>query len=183
MTALSFLSKRSVAWKPLLTSWTAALQVALNPRALPHMLQELFGKNARESEHNVNEVLADNGILLAVPKKKVSHQKKRQKLYGPGRKQLQMIHHLNRCSSCGHFKRANTLCMHCVGEIRHIWKSHTAKEISEPQQELELSELDKRVLYPGKKETDYAKKLKEKDTYLERRMRTLPVNKAKYDVE
>ncbi|EJS44555.1 mrpl32p [Saccharomyces arboricola H-6] len=119
------------------------------------------------------DFFSNNGILLAVPKKKVSHQKKRQKLYGPGKKQLKMIHHLNKCPSCGHYKRANTLCMYCVGQIRHIWKMHTAKEETIPRQEEELSELDRRVLYPGKRDTKYTKDLKDKDKYLERRVRTL----------
>ncbi|CAI4056565.1 mitochondrial 54S ribosomal protein bL32m SKDI_03G0680 [Saccharomyces kudriavzevii IFO 1802] len=119
------------------------------------------------------DFFSNNGILLAVPKKKVSHQKKRQKLYGPGKKQLKMIHHLNKCPSCGHYKRANTLCMYCVGQIRHIWKAHTAKEEINPKQEKELSELDQRVLYPGKRDTKYTKDLKDKDKYLERRIRTL----------
>lgn len=126
------------------------------------------GKSIRDKDF-----FSNNGILLAVPKKKVSHQKKRQKLYGPGKKQLKMIHHLNKCPSCGHYKRANTLCMYCVGQIRHIWKTHTAKEEIKPRQEEDLSELDQRVLYPGKKETKYAKDLKDKDKYLERRVRTL----------
>lgn len=84
-----------------------------------------------------------------------------------------MIHHLNKCPSCGHYKRANTLCMYCVGQISHIWKTHTAKEEIKPRQEEELSELDQRVLYPGRRDTKYTKDLKDKDNYLERRVRTL----------
>ncbi|SCV04935.1 LANO_0G14686g1_1 [Lachancea nothofagi CBS 11611] len=143
-TSLSVLPSLKLTW-----------ETSLSPQASStRIFQKLLDKG---NEQQIDDLLTDNGILLAVPKKKVSHQKKRQKLYGPGRKQLQMIHHLNRCPSCGHFKRANTLCMHCVGEIRHIWKAHTVKETSQPIQELELSELDKRVLYPGKKETEYTK--------------------------
>lgn len=117
-----------------------------------------------------------NGMLLAAPKKKVSHSKKRQKLYGPGKKQLKMVNCLNQCPSCGHYKRANTLCMHCFNEVRHIWKTRMGKEVEEPVQEQGLSELDRRILYPGRKETEYQKMLKDKDGYLERRMRTLPVS-------
>ena len=72
----------------------------------------------------------DTGVLKAVPKKKVSHQKKRQRLYGPGSKQLKMVHHLNECPSCGHYKRANTLCMYCVDSIRRIWKAQSVERLS-----------------------------------------------------
>ncbi|SCU97981.1 LAFA_0G14642g1_1 [Lachancea sp. 'fantastica'] len=174
MSGISLINKTGSCWMPLLPSWSAALRIALPPLVLPRMIRELLERGSGEAEKSISELFG-NGTLLAVPKKKVSHQKKRQKLYGPGRKQLDMIHHLNRCPSCGHFKRANTLCMHCVGEIRHIWKAHTVKETPEPQQEAELSDLDRRILYPGKKETEYVKKLKDKETYLERRMRTLHV--------
>ncbi|CUS21021.1 LAQU0S02e03950g1_1 [Lachancea quebecensis] len=160
-----------------LPSWSLAWQLAPAPTVLPRLLRELLEREGEPQLLPNNASPAKEGIFLAVPKKKVSHQKKRQKLYGPGRKQLQMIHHLNRCPSCGHFKRANTLCMHCVGEIRHIWKTHTVRKPQEPLQEQELSNLDKRILYPGKKETEYVKKLKDKDGYLDRRMRSLTVEK------
>ncbi|KAH3900453.1 related to 54S ribosomal protein L32, mitochondrial [Saccharomycodes ludwigii] len=139
---------------------------------------ELVGFPAVNNDTNsesVTDFLTDNGILLAAPKKKVSHQKKRQKAIAPARKQLKFIHHLNNCPSCGHYKRANTICMYCFGSVRHLWKSFTRKELKEPIQEQELSDLDKKIIYPGRKETDYTKKLKDKDSYLERRMRTLPV--------
>lgn len=152
------------------------------PRRLPQGLVERLDEyldqkaKAKANDRQVNQdFFSHNGILLAVPKKKVSHQKKRQKLYAPGSKQLKMIHHLNKCPSCGHQKRANTLCMHCVGEIRRIWSAQTAKPPQELPQEKILTELDKRILYPGKKDTEYREKLKEKDSYVERRMRPLPV--------
>ena len=69
--------------------------------------------------------------------------------------------------------------MHCVNEIRHIWKTQTTENPQEPAQEQELSELDRRILYPGKKDTEYMKKLKDKDSYLERRLRSLPVEDKK----
>lgn len=148
------------------------------PQQLPQRLSELLEKRS-EKQTPEQDFFSNNGILLAVPKKKVSHQKKRQKLYGPGKKQLKMIHHLNKCPSCGHYKRANTLCMHCVNEIRHIWKTQTTENPQEPAQEQVLSELDRRILYPGKKDTEYMKKLKDKDSYLERRLRSLPVEDKK----
>ncbi|AAS50367.2 AAR002Wp [Eremothecium gossypii ATCC 10895] len=140
----------------------------------PRTLLELLRRAGGSQQAGTAAVGAD-GLVLAVPKKKVSHQKRRQKLYGPGKKQLQMVHHLGKCPSCGHYKRLNTLCMYCVGEIRHIWKVYTQTKPAEPPQEQDLSELDKRILYPGREETEYMKKLKKKD-YLEKRMRTLPVD-------
>lgn len=117
--------------------------------------------------------------LLAVPKKKVSHMKKRQKLYAPKSKQLQFIHNLNKCPSCGHYKRSHTLCMHCFSEIKKIWKLKD-RNIQEEEDIIDnLSELDKRILYPGKKQTEYQKKLEDKDSYLLKRLRTLPVPEKK----
>ncbi|AET37522.1 mitochondrial 54S ribosomal protein bL32m Ecym_1283 [Eremothecium cymbalariae DBVPG len=144
------------------------------PRTLLEMLQRRFGNANNEEGYQ-----SDNGIVLAVPKKKVSHQKKRQRQYAPGKKQLQMMHHLNKCPSCGHYKRQNTLCMYCFNEIRHIWKTYTNKPLEEPLQEQELSDLDKRLLYPGKNETEYLERLRDKDSYLEKRVRTLPVEEKK----
>lgn len=144
--------------------------------ALQRKIMELLER--RQNNGSDVDYFSNNGILLAVPKKKVSHQKKRQKLYAPGSKQLKMMYHLNKCPSCGHYKKAHTLCMHCVGQIRQIWKAHTNNKPAEPIQEQELSELDKRILYPGRKETAYTKKLKEKDSYLLKRMKPLPVEKS-----
>ncbi|KAF2184479.1 hypothetical protein K469DRAFT_709256 [Zopfia rhizophila CBS 207.26] len=52
------------------------------------------------------------GILKAVPKKKMSYRKKRQRfLAGKG---LKDITSLNRCSACGRVKKAHILCPYCV---------------------------------------------------------------------
>lgn len=114
----------------------------------------------------------DNGILKAAPKKKVSHMKRRQKLYAPGRKQVKLNNNLNRCPACGHYKRSHFLCMHCVGEIKKFWKQRDAPAEQEPEQF--ANPLDEKILYPGKTERDYEKKLKSKD-WLVRRPKTLPV--------
>ncbi|GCE99349.1 hypothetical protein ZYGM_003593 [Zygosaccharomyces mellis] len=148
------------------------------PRQLPQSLKKIIDQKVKNDEERADievDFFSNNGRLLAVPKKKVTHQKKRQRLYAPGKKQLKFLHELNKCPSCGHYKRANCFCMYCFQQIRHIWKTQTVKKRQEPLQEQELSGLDKRILYPGKKETEYTKKLKDKDTYLERRMRALPV--------
>jgi large subunit ribosomal protein L32 len=55
-------------------------------------------------------------ILKAVPKKKTSHMKKRHRqMAGKG---LKDVTSLNKCSACGHLKRAHYLCPYCVsGEL------------------------------------------------------------------
>ncbi|KAF2256570.1 hypothetical protein BU26DRAFT_513378 [Trematosphaeria pertusa] len=56
------------------------------------------------------------GILKAVPKKKTSYRKKRQRfMAGKGLKDLTS---LNRCSGCGRIKRAHLLCPYCVDAIK-----------------------------------------------------------------
>lgn len=121
------------------------------------------------------------GMLLAAPKKKTSHQKKRQRLLADNanRNNVKFMNNLNKCPSCGHYKRMNTLCPFCVGQIRHIWKAHLAGKAESQADMLEstMSEVDKRVLYPGKVDTPYNRKLKDKDSYLKKRTKTLPVER------
>lgn len=120
------------------------------------------------------------GILLAAPKKKTSHMKKRSRMLGGSHsmKNAQPWNDLNKCPSCGHYKRAHTLCMYCVGQIRYIWKNHLlgeSKQVEEPV----LDEVDRRIIYPERCDTPYMRKLKDKDSYLEKRKRTLPVEETK----
>ncbi|CCE65999.1 hypothetical protein TPHA_0O00270 [Tetrapisispora phaffii CBS 4417] len=160
--------------------------LALAPAGLNSIDKELgsidkeLGSIDNDNEGNIWDIFKNNnGFLLAVPKKKVSHQKKRQRLYAPGSKQLKLKNNLTKCPSCGHYKLANTLCTFCVDEIHHIWKKHTINDKKGtpeiPLQEQDLSAIDLRVLYPGKKDTEYVKKLKDKDSYLKRKIRSLPV--------
>ncbi|KAF7855457.1 hypothetical protein EAF04_010199 [Stromatinia cepivora] len=66
------------------------------------------------------------GILKAVPKKKTSHMKKRHRqMAGKG---LQDVTNLNRCSACGHIKRAHLLCPYCVAEIKTLFKTNAHEE-------------------------------------------------------
>src|ERR1700709_946215 len=51
-------------------------------------------------------------ILKAVPKKKTSHMKKRHRQMAG--KALKDVTALNKCSACGHVKRAHLLCPYCV---------------------------------------------------------------------
>ncbi|GMG44422.1 unnamed protein product [Ambrosiozyma monospora] len=120
----------------------------------------------------------DNGILKAAPKKKVSHMKRRQRLYAPGKKQIKFNHNLNRCPACGHYKRSHFLCMNCVSQIKQLWKREDAKLKPEPYKEEFSNPLDEKVLYPGKTERDRERKLREKE-YLVQRPKTLPVETKK----
>ncbi|KAF2833776.1 hypothetical protein CC86DRAFT_365589 [Ophiobolus disseminans] len=57
-----------------------------------------------------------DGILKAVPKKKTSYRKKRQRfMAGKG---LKDVTSLNKCSACGRVKRAHILCPYCVDAIK-----------------------------------------------------------------
>lgn len=57
-------------------------------------------------------------ILRAVPKKKTSHRKKRQRFLAG--KALKDVIALNKCSACGNTKRAHLLCPYCVrGMLLH----------------------------------------------------------------
>lgn len=56
-------------------------------------------------------------ILRAVPKKKTSHRKKRQRFMAGNA--LKDVTSLNKCSACGNVKRAHLLCPYCVkGRLR-----------------------------------------------------------------
>lgn len=64
--------------------------------------------------------------MKAVPKKKTSHMKKRHRqMAGKG---LQDVTNLNRCSACGHIKRAHLLCPYCVAEIKTLFKTNAHEE-------------------------------------------------------
>lgn len=119
----------------------------------------------------VSSLLQDS-LVLAAPKKKTSHQKKRSRLLGPGDKQLKTLGNLNRCPSCGHYKRANTLCQFCVNSVFDIWKGLFKSPDTKVSEEA-LTETDKRIIYPGRKLTPRLRKLNEPQTYLNRRWRTL----------
>lgn len=63
---------------------------------------------------NVPPILSElwESILRAVPKKKTSHRKKRQRFMAG--KALKDVTALNKCSACGKVKRAHLLCPYCV---------------------------------------------------------------------
>lgn len=123
----------------------------------------------------------NNGLVLAVPKKKVSHQKKRQRQLA-GNKQLKEVRSLTRCPSCGHVKRMHTLCMNCVSEIKQVFKERErdALEAQKSSEEKhiteELSKVDERVIYPGKYIREEEEELRNKE-YIYRPPRSLPYEK------
>ncbi|QPG75745.1 hypothetical protein FOA43_003105 [Brettanomyces nanus] len=129
---------------------------------------------AHELSNNEIPFFHDNGILLAAPKKKTSHMKRRLRLYAPGSKQVKLNNNLNRCPACGHYKRSHFLCMNCVSQIQKHWKARDAKLQPEPFREEFGNPLDEEVLYPGKTERPYERKLRSKE-YLVKRPKTLPV--------
>jgi large subunit ribosomal protein L32 len=91
----------------------ATRSVALYSRQLSHPLLPAFA--IPSAIHlNVPGLLEGlwESILKAVPKKKTSHMKKRHRqMAGKG---LKDVTNLNRCSACGHIKRAHLLCPYCV---------------------------------------------------------------------
>ncbi|KAL9127613.1 MAG: hypothetical protein Q9217_003547 [Psora testacea] len=92
--------------KPLLRTWL--------PTLLPTLLPNPIATPAAP-KLSIPLILAElwESILRAVPKKKTSHRKKRQRfMAGKG---LQDVTALNRCSACGNVKRAHLLCPFCVG--------------------------------------------------------------------
>jgi ribosomal protein L32 len=62
-----------------------------------------------------------DGLLKAVPKKKTSYRKKRQRLMAG--KGLKDVTALKTCSACGRIKRAHLLCPYCVdGRLWSDWQ-------------------------------------------------------------
>lgn len=133
---------------------------------IPSFLQPVEPAN---HEHDCE---LETGILKAAPKKKTSHMKRRQRLYGPGDKQIKLKDNLNRCPACGHYKKSHFLCMNCVGQIRKLWKERDAQAPKEAENF--VNPRDEKVLYPGKTEREHEKKLQSKD-WLLKRPKTLPV--------
>lgn len=112
--------------------------------------------------------MIDNGtILRAAPKKKMSYRRKRVKLYTPGNKQIQPLNNIVRCPACGAVKRSHFMCMNCFVEIRSFLKKlkrqdGLIKDVNKNPQ-LDLDPVDERIIYPGKRESDYERELKRKE--------------------
>lgn len=139
----------------LLAGWMA---VPRDPR-----LEEL----RRQMENNHGDppfMIGNETILKAVPKKKPSYRRTRQKLYAPGGKQVQHLDNLVRCPACGHFKRSHFMCMHCFAEIRDFLKMKRKQEFpAEENKYPELDLVDEAILYPGKRVSDHERRLQKKE--------------------
>lgn len=106
------------------------LEVGLAGGILPRLSDIIPWPWSRSAE-------ADTSVLEAAPKKRTSHQKKRQRQLA-GNNQQRPLRNINRCPSCGHYKRAHTLCMHCVQEIQRVWR---AKERQEAESKADKSKV------------------------------------------
>ncbi|KAL8849961.1 MAG: hypothetical protein Q9221_005067 [Calogaya cf. arnoldii] len=89
---------------PRIISFGILPSIALRLGAIPSFLSDLW-----------------DSLLRAVPKKKTSHRKKRQRFLAG--KALKDVTSLNKCSACGNVKRAHLLCPYCVQEIHDTWKT------------------------------------------------------------
>lgn len=132
---LSHLLSFSAVWSP----------VRLNAQVIPLKALSLSQSihSATSLPNSINSSLSSlwaqlwGSVLRAVPKKKTSHRKKRQRFMAG--KALKDVTNLNTCSACGNVKRAHLLCPYCVKgervprsisalglnastEIRSMWK-------------------------------------------------------------
>ncbi|EMD62689.1 hypothetical protein GGP41_003503 [Bipolaris sorokiniana] len=112
-------------WQTLLPGLNASTRPVLNAPFLQRLTQPFGALNTPFGALAIPSLslpkipsLADiwDGILNAVPKKKTSYRKKRQRfMAGKG---LKDITSLNRCSACGRVKRLHILCPYCVDAIK-----------------------------------------------------------------
>ncbi|PRT55390.1 54S ribosomal protein L32, mitochondrial [Wickerhamiella sorbophila] len=124
----------------------------------------------------------DTSVLEAVPKKRTSHRKKRQRQLA-GNNQQKPLKNLGRCPACGHFKRAHTLCMNCAEEIRQVWKlrdKQAAEAKLDPTKQYDdsgASPEDVALNFPARhsRPSEYQEKLADKEEYVLGRPKTLAV--------
>lgn len=135
---------------------------SLSQNAVDPRLEELKRKLQQNGEP---PFMIDNGtILKAVPKKRPSHRRTREKLYSPGDKQIQPLENLGRCPACGHVKRSHFMCMHCFAEIKAFLKEKKKALLGEVEQpQANLDPVDEKIIYPGKYVREYEQRLKKKD--------------------
>ncbi|KAF9270247.1 hypothetical protein L218DRAFT_914264 [Marasmius fiardii PR-910] len=98
-------------------------------RAAPSLfgLSRLYGTPSHTL--SISSLLEDlfPRILLAVPKKKVSHSRKAMRAANKGLKDKRNI--VN-CPGCGSPKLAHHLCPNCYGFLHRMWKSLTKSKDS-----------------------------------------------------
>lgn len=163
---------------PMRTSYVGAMISVALPRMpkladfLPQMaIQQTSAKSRlQELKELIEEsgsapFMFDNGMILrAVPKKRPSHRRTREKLYSPGDKQIKHLDNLGRCPACGHVKRSHFMCMHCFAEIRSFLKAKKKALLGEPEvPQANLDPVDEKIIYPGKYVRDHEQHLKRKD--------------------
>ena len=88
----------------------------LSSRQITHPLLPSLAFSTPAISLNVPGILEGlwESVLRAVPKKKTSHMKKRHRqMAGKALKDVGV----NRCSACGHAKRAHVLCPYCVSGV------------------------------------------------------------------
>ncbi|KAK7463612.1 hypothetical protein VKT23_005553 [Stygiomarasmius scandens] len=66
-------------------------------------------------------------ILLAVPKKKVSHSRKAMRAANKG---LKDKHNIVNCPGCGSPKLAHHLCPNCYSFLSRLWKSNKNNDMN-----------------------------------------------------
>ncbi|TKX23009.1 putative ribosomal L32p protein [Elsinoe australis] len=81
-------------------------------------------------------------VLRAVPKKKTTHNKKRHRQMAG--KALQDVTALNSCSGCGRVKRAHTICVYCIFDVRKVWK-HDLSEARAAKRAKEAEKQEKKA--------------------------------------
>ncbi|KAK9453950.1 hypothetical protein V1511DRAFT_503719 [Dipodascopsis uninucleata] len=77
------------------------------------------------------------GIVFAVPKKKVSLRRRRNRQLAPGKKQIKPVEALTECPSCGRVKRAHTVCTPCHEDVKKVWRAENGELTKE---DLEIPE-------------------------------------------
>ena len=105
------------------------LPVAFGSLALPNL----------PSLPSISEIW--ESVLRAVPKKKTSYRKKRQRfLAGKG---LKDVTSLNKCSGCGRVKRAHLLCPYCLycESDNHLILNWTGTNSPKPSKKISLNPL------------------------------------------
>jgi large subunit ribosomal protein L32 len=91
----------------------------INARQIAHPLLPSLAISIPAISINVPGILEGlwESVLRAVPKKKTSHMKKRHRqMAGKALKDVGV----NRCSACGHAKRAHVLCPYCVSGMQSL---------------------------------------------------------------
>lgn len=115
------------------------------------------------------------GLLLAAPKQRQSHSKKRKRQLA-GNTAIRAIKTFGRCPSCGRVRRLHTLCLPCVLEVRKLWRqerveltrSKQSEQLEGAFDESKLTDADKELSFPHKikRPSEDQEKLADKQSYI-----------------